>query len=75
MESNGSGLTFTENDLIMAKRIIGLLNSTKFNLDPLQMVQGAEALVWLQRDLVKGISDNIMEFKRNINPTPVKGKK
>jgi hypothetical protein len=67
MNSNGSGVTFSEHDLVMAKRIIGLMNQVKYTLDPLQIVQGAEAIMWFQRDLLKSIEENIMEVKKVIN--------
>jgi len=67
MQSNGSGLTFSDSDVTMLKRVIGLINQSKYTLDPLQMCQAAEALLWMQRDLLKGIEENIMEIKKVID--------
>jgi len=75
MNSNGSGLTFSEHDVNMAKRLIGLMNQTKFNLDANQMVLGAEAMLWLQRDLVKNMQDNIFEVNKVIDTKKESSKK
>lgn len=72
MKSNGSGLTFEERDVVMIKRLIGLINQSKFNLDPSQIVQAAEALVWIQRDLIKEMEANIFEVKKVIDTKKVK---
>ncbi len=63
MECSGGGVTFDDNDLVMAKRIWGLLSSVKFSLDVQQTVQAAEALKWYT-SLAPMMENNILEIKK-----------
>lgn len=68
MESSGNGVTFSENDIKLCQSVIGLLNKASFNLSAAQAIEAAQALVWIQRDLIKIMNDNVMELKRVITP-------
>lgn len=75
MESSGSGVTFSESDVAQCQKVIGLLSKADFKLGAAQVIEAAQALIWLQKDLLKAMNDNVMELKRVIQPPkPVEDK-
>lgn len=60
MQSNGSGLTFSDSEVLNAKRLLGLLNKANFNLSAVQMIEGARALDFL-KELIPNMEANVFE--------------
>lgn len=62
MNSSGSGMTFTDEDVKMGRRIIGLLSRVEsFKLSAKEILEAAVAMQW-QEQLVKEMNDNVMEL-------------
>lgn len=68
MQSNGSGVVFTDSDINMARRIAGLMNKSKYELGTVEIVQAAQAITWFQSELFKHMEDNVMEVTKVIDP-------
>jgi len=60
MLSSGSGLTFTDQDVVLCRVVIGLLDRPKFELKAPEIVEASKALVWVQ-ELLKQIKDNVFD--------------
>lgn len=62
MQSSGSGLTFTDQDIKSAQVVIGLLSRATFkNLDCGSLIEGALALKWME-EFVKSAKDNVLDY-------------
>jgi hypothetical protein len=65
MQSDGNGLTFEENDLLNAKRLIGLLNRADFaGGQPVRaalLSEGYQALAWFNQ-LLDQMKANMFEI-------------
>ena len=73
MMPSGFGLTFTERDLQMAKRVKVILGSLDFKLEgALQVVQAGDALRWFE-EFIPNLEKNIFEMKSETK-IPVKRK-
>lgn len=64
MENSGGGVTFTEKDLVLAKRIAAMIDAADFKVGGVELIKSAEAVVWYVRDLMKHIEANILEVRK-----------
>lgn len=75
MENSGSGVTFSEHDTVMIRKVIGLLNKAKFDgVSATQIMEASETLFWLRDSLLKHMDENVMELKKVVDPKAKKAK-
>lgn len=71
MKSTGFGVTFTERDLSMAKRIKETLDTVDYELKGgAQVILLAESVIWLIRELIPNIESNILELLKETKAPP-----
>lgn len=75
MEYTGNGAVFSDTDLTMCKRLVGLLNNGRFTLDAKQTLEAAQAMTWLTKSMLKAIEDNVKELIAVSKPTLVAAEK
>lgn len=69
METTGNGMTFTDRDIIMAKRVIGLMTKgRKFELELKEISMATDALRWFESELLPGMEQCVLEIKKVYNP-------
>lgn len=71
--NNGSGLTFTENDIKAARLLLASIGKATFALDVKGVMELGPALVWFS-NLIPAMQANIFEVGATIEPE-AKGKK
>jgi hypothetical protein len=71
MQSSGSGLTFTDQDVMACRIVIGLITKAKYELKAPEIVESARGLVWIE-ELLKNIKDNVLDFStaKMVEPAP-----
>lgn len=72
MQSSGSGLTFTDQDVKHCRVIMGLLSRATYkDLDAAAVVEGGNAFKWIEELCVK-IKDNVLDYStaKMVEPAP-----
>ena len=71
MEVSGNGATFLDQDIVMAKRILGMLIKGKFDLGAQEIVHASESLQWCQNTLLPAMEQCAFEIKKVSKPVAV----
>jgi hypothetical protein len=71
MEVSGNGVTFTDQDILMAKRIIGMLTKGKFDLSAQEIVYASESMQWMQNTLLPNMEKCVLEIKKVFKPVSI----
>lgn len=68
MNNTGHGVTFDERDLKLAKVMLEVFKKSDMKLEGHQVLQVAEVFLWMSRELLPKIEENILELKKVIKP-------
>lgn len=71
MELSGNGATFLELDVVMAKRILGMLTKAEFKFNAQETIYAGEAMMWFQNTLIPSMEKCVLEIKKVTKPVVV----